>query len=354
MARKKKIPLPKNPNYTGLGSPNKEPADWVVQKSDPLQSLTATNLTLPEFKILDVYLSRIDSHDPEKRYVRFEKGEIEKLLGIEKINKSDLSKRLDNLFTAVTLRDKNKPKGFIKIGLFEKAECEQDEDGFWCVNLACTPSAMEYIFNIENLGYIRYKLRNVINLTSRYSYILFSYLLDNRYRKTWEISLNDLKSLLVCTAESYSEFKLFNDRILKKCKAEINAKTDIKFDYFTVKKGRKVTGVRFEIETMYEANQIEEQMTFDELPTATTEGFSYSNERLEFLAEACDNRFPEEEMRVIHDLVCQAVPSINKLERYDFLLQERKSNQAGNPIKQPFNYFKRMLEAEKNLQIERI
>ncbi len=36
----------------------------LVQKSNPLQTLSQTNLTLPEFKILDAYLSRIDSRRP--------------------------------------------------------------------------------------------------------------------------------------------------------------------------------------------------------------------------------------------------------------------------------------------------
>jgi plasmid replication initiation protein len=366
MARKKKIPLPKNPNYTGLGRLNKEPTDWVVQKSDPLQSLSATDLTLPEFKILDVYLSRIDSHAPDKRYVRFEKGEIEKLLGVDRIRKDELSKRLDNLFTAVTLHDENKPKGFIKIGLFAKAEANVDDDGLWQIDLACTTEAMEYIFNIENLGYIRYKLRNVINLTSRYSYILFSYLLDNRYRKTWEISLSELKSLLACTAESYSEFKLFNDRILKKCKAEINAKTDINFDYFTVKKGRKVTDIRFEIETMDKTEQLEEQVTFDELSTPQVDDEEhwieiYGSERLAILAEGCNYEFDKSQMEQISCVLTRIhIPkeaNTNDLtfgrlfylkEKYSALNAEvaKKKFNGEKNIKNRFRYFLKMLEQD--------
>ena len=50
-----------------------------VQKSKPLFSLWKSDLTLAEFKILDTYLSRINSHNPEQRDVIFEKGELEKL-----------------------------------------------------------------------------------------------------------------------------------------------------------------------------------------------------------------------------------------------------------------------------------
>lgn len=48
--------------------------NYLVQKSNPLQSLSETKMTLAEFKILDAYLSKIDSHNPEKREVVFDKG----------------------------------------------------------------------------------------------------------------------------------------------------------------------------------------------------------------------------------------------------------------------------------------
>ena len=50
----------------------------------------------------------------------------------------------------------NKSKGFTKISLFEKAECYQDSDGLWQIDLGASVSAMKYIFNPENLGYLRY------------------------------------------------------------------------------------------------------------------------------------------------------------------------------------------------------
>ena len=73
MARKKIEPI------TSLGSEDK----LTVQKSLPLFALWRSELTLAEFKILDTYLSRIDSHKPEKRAVMFEKGELEKILGVK-------------------------------------------------------------------------------------------------------------------------------------------------------------------------------------------------------------------------------------------------------------------------------
>ena len=90
------------PDYIGIPLNEK----LIVQKSNPLRSLSETGMSLVEFKILDAYLSRIDSHEPDRRFVRFGKGELERLLGVTKISKKDLSDRLDGLFRVVTIQDK--------------------------------------------------------------------------------------------------------------------------------------------------------------------------------------------------------------------------------------------------------
>ena len=212
--------------------------NYLVQKSNPLQSLSETKMTLAEFKILDAYLSKIDSHNPEKREVVFDKGELENLLDVVRITNTDLARRIDNLFKVVTIRDPEKPNKFTKIALFSCAECTQDDNGQWTIKLACSPEAMEYIFNIESIGYLRYRLKNVVNLTSRYSYLLFLYLESNRFRGAWTIPLDDLKKMLCCTADTYSEYKRFNDLVLKKCQKELSQKTDIAFDYVALRRGR--------------------------------------------------------------------------------------------------------------------
>lgn len=242
MARKKIDPI------VGLGYENK----LTVQKSLPLFALWRSDLTLSEFKILDTYLSRIDSHKPEKRAIILEKGEIENALGIQKINNQDLKLRLKHLMgNVVEVPDKNEKKGFQLVTLFEEAEAEQDDDGLWNVKLECTQKAMKYFFNIENLGYLRYKLRCITSLTSRYTYIMFIYLEANRFRKSWEVPLEELKKILHCENEAtYNEFRFFNVKILKKVQKEMHEKTECQYSYFPIKRGRSVKAIRFEVETL--------------------------------------------------------------------------------------------------------
>ena len=298
MARPKRITEP----IVGAG---KDPENKLtVQKSRPLFSLWQSDMTLAEFKILDTYLSRIDSRRPDKRTVIFAKGELEQLLGVTKISKVDLSKRLNNLGRFVEI-EKDSSKKSHKVALFEEAYGEMDDNGLWQIRLTCTAPAMKYIFNIEELGYLRYKLRCITSLTSRYTYILFTYLEVNRYRKTWDVSVDELRRMLNCDTEAtYAEFKRFNDLVLKKCQKELHDKTECRFSYAPIKTGRKVTAVRFTVETIEDLIQqpdpdsIPGQLSLDDIEPSMHE------DHINFLSGACNNEFSPEEMEEIWTIIC--------------------------------------------------
>lgn len=229
---------------TGLG---RDPENKLtVQKSHTLAALWQSDLSLPEFKILDMYLARIDSSNDGQRTVQLTKGELERALGVTQIKQEDLEKRLGNLFVPINLATK---KGAIKFrALFDAADAEQDADGLWQIELRCTEDAANYIFHVDRIGYFRYKLRSIIGLTSRYSYLLFNYLEDNRFRNPWTVDLKELKKILKCDKdESYKEFKIFNNRILKKCQKELSEKTECIFTYETIRRGRSVASIQFKL-----------------------------------------------------------------------------------------------------------
>ncbi|WP_304433297.1 replication initiation protein [Acutalibacter muris] len=350
MPRRKKLPA--IPDYKGTG---KVPESLLVQKTNPLMSLSETGLTLAEFKILDAYLARINSHDPDKRFIRLEKGEIERLLGVSQIKAGDLEKRIDNLFQTVTIRDKNLNNGFCKIALFERATCYQDDTGLWQVDLGASPSAMEYIFNPERLGYLRYSLRNVIKLTSRYSYVLFLYLEQNRHMHLrWEVALDELRTLLRCTADTYKAYYRFNELVLSKCCKELNEKTDCKFTYEPIKRGRTVKAIHFTLKTV--ADQLDGQISLADIAPAQPvdeddKASTYSTELLGFLASACEFEFDDAEMRVLLDLILQLFPhsSNGGLERFNYL--RRKYHlllmySDKKKISNRFGYLKSLIKAD--------
>jgi len=225
----------------------------IVQKSTPLQSLWKSSLGLGEFKVLDTYLSRIDSHHPERRTVKFSKEEFERLLGITEVKPAALKKYTDHLCQQIVELEtpKRNKQGYHRITLFCEVEVDTDEDGQWYVLLSCSPQAMEYVFNIEHIGYLRYHLKNVLQLKSRYSYVMFVYLLKRcKLNDTLKVTIEELKKLLGCSEDKlYEDYKYFNQRILKKCHEEINEKTTLKYDYEPIRVGRKVKEIKFRFYT---------------------------------------------------------------------------------------------------------
>lgn len=327
-------------NYVNIG---KNPDTLLVQKSNPLTSLSNTNLSLHEFKILDAYLARINSHDEKKRTVVFEKGELEKLLEVDRIRKDSLDRRLRQLFQTVEVKDVRQPKGFKLINLFEMAEAIQDENGIWQISLTCSESAKEYIFNIENIGYLRYRLKSVINFKSRYSYVLFLYLVDNQYKKEWEIDINELRERLKCDTERNQEYKFLNSEVLKKCQKEITECTELRYDYKPIRKNRKVAAVRFTIISI--ADEIEsEGKKISVLPILDIkEGQS----EIAYFSQACEKRFSDEEMLELIEMVKKVVPDEKgSSEQYRFLALQYKTLVVADKrhsIKHPFNYLKKLV-----------
>lgn len=341
MARPKK-------NTEPIVGPGRDPENKLtVQKSLPLFSLWRSDMSLAEFKILDTYLSRINSRMPEKRTVTFTKGELEQLLGVKKINKASLLARLKGLYRGVEIEGSNKK---IKtIALFEQADGDLDEKtGLWTVRLTCTSSAMKYIFNVEKLGYLRYKLRCITALSSRYTYVLFMYLEANRFRKSWMVEVDELRQVLNCDAEeSYREFKLFNNRILRRCQKELLEKTECRFTYEPVKTGRRVTAVRFTLETLSDSIEpvepsIPGQLSLDD----------YEDPNAIYAEVLPDSLTPEQ----VEALRLLAVPKVAYIPDglwprealiADYLRQKVVlMNAYGREVPHPFGYLRTMIEKD--------
>lgn len=321
MPRIKRFPTP---DYRGTGKSD-EP---VVQKSKPFISLVDSEMTLPELKILDFYLSRINSHEPEMRTVFFKKGELERILKVKKINKEDLDSRLNRLFTSVRLWDDNAGH-YHKIALFEEIQGSRAIDGEWEIILTCTPAAKKYIFNIDNLGYLQYRLSNIVNLTSRYSYAMFLYLENNRFRKSWEVSLTDLHTELGVHGETYVDFYRFNDLILKKVQKELNEKTACHFTYKTRRKNRRVWSLVISLES--NAAEIPDEINVDSADPAE-----------DISAKAILKDVPEEDIAEIERLIDLLPESIlpknaTAAQRAEYLKTRYKSMMTVN-VKSKIKY----------------
>ena len=96
------------------------------------------------------------------------------------------------------------------------------------------------------------------------------YLESNRFRKEWEVSLDELKKILNCDGDtSYNEYKIFNQRILKRCQKELLGKTECRFEYKPLKTGRRVTAIRFALESISKLidDPLPGQLSLEDLPS---------------------------------------------------------------------------------------
>lgn len=328
----------------------------VVQKSKPLMLMRTVPFELGELKILDTYLSRINSHDENSRTVTFTKSEYETLMGLSDTRPQTLKKYIKSMLQKVV--EVPTERGYTLFTLFTKAECEKNEYDQWEIELTCSEQAKELFFNIEQLGYFRYELKNILALTSKYSFLLYLYLLKERYRGDWTISLDELREqrLDLKNNETYKTFKYFKRDILDKAVAEINAKTDITYNYSTVKTGRRITGIRFQLikEQRIELELPElDQLKLEEFVEKESSDSSeqYTSDRIELLAGACDNEFSQDEMSVIFALLSTKHLPPNELgieiARYHYLAEkyaELNLQAKRRKISNRFNYLKKMIE----------
>ena len=255
------------PDYYGL---SKQESKMIVQKENRLISLASSKLGLNEFKILDAFLSRIDSHEPNKTHVRFDRGDLEIILNTKRIHFDRLQKTVRGLFDDIKIVDETKPGGYAVISLFEETNAFRDEDGIWTLDLICTDLAAEYFFNVEKFGYIKYMLSNISVLSGRASYLMYLLLEAERnkavnYGKKVDIvirkSIDDLKVYLNCDEKAcYEDFKHFNYQVLKKCHKELNEKTTLKYDYKPVnKRGKFYKDIEFTVHISEENLKIAEK-----------------------------------------------------------------------------------------------
>ena len=332
---------------------NLDPKHWV-EKSDPLVLMRSVPFSLGELKILDTYISRINASDDTKRTVIFTKEEYAELMGLTCVDYRTLKSNTKGLLGKVVELEMP-DKEYLQFVLFEQARYHKDEYGKPIIELTCTPLAKDLFFCIEKYHYFKYALENVINLTRKASYLLYLYILTNRYRSEWEIKLEELRDKVLDCKErsSYQAFKEFKRAVLDPAVKEVNQKTDCHFEYQAIKRGRKVAKIKFIYHSI--GHQIEE--TVEALPSPISQqslfdDVDYGSELADLLGSAaCDDEFTPEQIRVIQDLVIRVFPySTDHMAMCDYLIGKiHKMNLYDTDrktIKNRFSYLCKMIEKD--------
>ena len=128
------------------------------------------------------------------------------------------------------------------------------------------PAVVPLITKLEK-HFTSYQLKQVSQLTSKYSIRLYEMLIAWRERgKTPVLNLQEFRGRLGLSDNEYSAMNDFKKRVLSPAIEQINKLTDINVDYEQFKSGRSITGLQFSftIKKIFHTEKNIEQLTLSE------------------------------------------------------------------------------------------
>jgi hypothetical protein len=341
----------------------------LVEKRNVLNELRDNNMNLQELRFFSIYLAKINARDISTRVVRFPMSDFQKIMELGRINLNYLMSVTNSLLCkVVNILEEGGYKGF---QLFKQCRVNKDGHGEMFVEIDAHDEALPLMFDFKD-RYFTYELWNALRLKS--SNQLRMYELLKQFEKLGErvVPLNDLKALLGLDKDDHPRYNNFKVCVLDGCQEALETYTDIKFAYEPIRKkgrGREVTAIKFAISHNDNYADPLALADFIDLPnsragaTDDSEETVFGSERLDLLAEACDNEFNEAEVQVLYNLAAAILPhrigeSIEDfdLKAYGYLKHryDELNMRAGRAeIKSRFGYLKKMLDgAVKEVQEE--
>ena len=176
--------------------------------------------------------------------------EYAELMGLSKQAVYDhlLKVTLELKRVVITLRDSGS-KSYRRLGMFR--ECEFDNTN---------PNGQRVIFEFEDRldahlrdfagNFTYYQVRQIKRLKSQYSIRLYELLRKSHPLKSSSstyktVNLDELKLMIGATKKTYQVFSDFRKYILETAQSELSDKTDLTFDFESVRKGRKIGAIKF-------------------------------------------------------------------------------------------------------------
>lgn len=237
--------------------------NWVYQSNKLIEA--SHSFSLLEQKLIRVLASMIRKDDIDFKEYQFKAIDLSKILNIQQKNiYREIDKITDKLMLRVIKRKNDTNEKFAKFHLIKKAEFE---------NGILTMKIDEEVkgFYLELKQYTKYQLKNIMKFKNAYSFRVYELLKQYETIRSRELSLEDLRTILDIEKTEYPKYANLKQKILNSAMKEINANTDISFEFEEIKIGRKVTSLKFYINTNKTKNKVIEEVC------ATKEG-KYTNE----------------------------------------------------------------------------
>ena len=268
---------------------------------------TNTRLSLRDQKVILAVVGQISPDDKDFSDYRISIAELVKLTGISDENLyRDIRTICSRLMSSViTIKEPDNPDGFLMVTWFSHARYRASEGE---VEFSISPELKPYLLQLKE-QFTTYHLNQVINLQSTYSIRLYELLRQflplkavqkGRASSFRDLSLNDLRGYLGVASGKYPKFFDFRRYVLEKAQVELEDKTDLSFDFEPVRKGRKISSIRFIIRHNIKLEEVEADELHGDLmiPLDTTK-------LDEYVSNAICSQLPdmsEEELSLIAEL----------------------------------------------------
>lgn len=133
--------------------------------------------------------------------------------------------------------------------MFHWVETMEYKRGEGVIEVLISPTIIPYIIDLKE-KYTAFRLENILYLNSAHAIKLYQLLAQYKTIGERTLTVDELKSMLgISEVKTYQSYGSFKRRVLEISKREINAKTNIIFDYDEIKKSRKIVKLKFKITT---------------------------------------------------------------------------------------------------------
>jgi plasmid replication initiation protein len=212
------------------------------------------DLSLWQKRVFVYSISQLEKEDKDFEPIKMNVSDI-----IKFFKGSDGAKTYNAILEAPKNLDKTieipyvTEKGFLRYGFIKLLQKytipadDQEENQY--IELCFNNDLRPHLLDLKE-KFLKYDIRNVIELQSTYSFRMFEILKSYEYRKTIELDIDYLRKILEVTTK-YKSYKDFRIYIIDKAQQDLKAYCDISFTYEERKaaKGKKIESLIFHIFT---------------------------------------------------------------------------------------------------------
>ncbi len=219
--------------------------ELIVKHNDLVEA--RYNLNLTEQKIILYSVSKIDTNKDKFNLIKLEVKEITKLIGTDNDRYSEFSSIANGLMDK-KIYFKDRPN----LDIRWLASSEYVGDGI--IELEFSEKLIPYLLKLKE-KFTRYQLKNIINFKNKHSLRIYELMKQYQSIGKRNFELEEFKEILFLENQ-YERIYDFRRFVLDSAKEEINKNTDINISYETIKKGRKIVGLSFKIESKDQEREV--------------------------------------------------------------------------------------------------